>query len=94
MSTSFRSALKHRCSAMMTRCPVVMGLSVVAGVAGIGTGLSLGREGPSVQLGAGFRFDFGGTTGVSELKTANGKVKTIYDLQGRKLENPTNGIYY
>ena len=23
----------------------------------------------------------------------NGKVKAIYDLQGRKIENPTKGIY-
>ena len=28
-----------------------------------------------------------------KLKTENGKVKTIYDLQGRVVENPTNGIY-
>ncbi|MBQ3244139.1 MAG: exo-alpha-sialidase [Bacteroidaceae bacterium] len=32
-------------------------------------------------------------TGVEELKTENGKVKGIYDLQGRKVENPTKGIY-
>ena len=46
-----------------------------------------------VKLGAGYRFDFGGTTGVSELKTQNGNVKTMYDLQGRKVENPSKGIY-
>lgn len=32
-------------------------------------------------------------TGINELKGENGKVKVIYDLQGRKVENPTNGIY-
>ena len=32
-------------------------------------------------------------TGISEVKTENGKGKTIYDLQGRKVENPTKGIY-
>ena len=32
-------------------------------------------------------------TGVEELKTENGKVKGIYDLQGRKIENPSKGIY-
>lgn len=32
-------------------------------------------------------------TGINELKGENEKVKTIYDLQGRKVENPTNGIY-
>ena len=46
-----------------------------------------------VRLGAGYRFDFGGTTGVSELKTENGNVKIMYDLQGRKVEKPTEGIY-
>ena len=34
-----------------------------------------------------------GETGVIEVKTENGKVKTIYDLQGRKIEKPTKGIY-
>ncbi len=34
-----------------------------------------------------------GETGVIEVKGENGKVKTIYDLQGRKIENPTKGIY-
>lgn len=28
-----------------------------------------------------------------EVKSENGKVKTIYDLQGRVVENPTKGIY-
>ena len=32
-------------------------------------------------------------TGVEELKTENRKVKGIYDLQGRKIENPSKGIY-
>ena len=32
-------------------------------------------------------------TGINELKGENEKVKTIYDLQGRKVENPTKGIY-
>ena len=45
------------------------------------------------QLSNGFRFDFGGITGVSEMKTENGEGKTIYDLQGRVVENPTSGIY-
>ena len=34
-----------------------------------------------------------GETGISEVKGENGKVKGIYDLQGRKVENPTKGIY-
>jgi hypothetical protein len=32
-------------------------------------------------------------TGVEEVATGNEEVKTIYDLQGRKIENPTKGIY-
>ena len=44
---------------------------------------------------ASYSFRFGdGTTGVTEVKTENGNVKTIYDLQGRKLERITApGIY-
>ena len=46
------------------------------------------------QLSNRLRFDFGGTTGIqiSELKTQNSEI--IYDLQGRRVENPTKpGIY-
>ena len=32
-------------------------------------------------------------TSIDEAKTENGKVKGIYDLQGRKVEKPTKGIY-
>ena len=32
-------------------------------------------------------------TAIEEVKTENGEVKTIYDLQGRKVENPTKGLY-
>ena len=32
-------------------------------------------------------------TGISEVKGENGKVKGVYDLQGRKVENPSKGIY-
>lgn len=45
------------------------------------------------QLSNGFRFDFGGTTGIENVKGENGNVKTMYDLQGRKVEKPTEGIY-
>ena len=49
------------------------------------------------QLSNGYRFDFGGITGISEVsdevKGENGEVKTVYDLQGRKVENPGKGIY-
>ena len=39
------------------------------------------------------RFDDGETTDIDELKGESGEVKTIYDLQGRVVENPTSGIY-
>ena len=39
------------------------------------------------------RFDDGETTDIDELKGEDGKVKTIYDLQGRKVENPSEGLY-
>ena len=39
------------------------------------------------------RFDDGETTDIDELKGEDGEVKTIYDLQGRKVENPSEGLY-
>ena len=33
------------------------------------------------------------TTGINDVKTESSNVKTIYDLQGRVVENPTSGIY-
>ena len=40
-----------------------------------------------------YGFDWNGTTGISEVKGENGNVKVIYDLTGRRVENPSNGIY-
>ena len=44
---------------------------------------------------ASYSFRFGeGTTGVEEVKTENGNVKTVYDLTGRRLERiAAPGIY-
>ena len=43
---------------------------------------------------ASYSFRFGeGTTGISEVKSENGNVKAIYDLQGRRVENPSKGVY-
>ena len=48
----------------------------------------------SAQGAASFSFRFGeGTTSISEVKTENGEVKAIYDLQGRRVENPSKGVY-
>ena len=41
----------------------------------------------------GFRFDFDGTTAIENVEVEEAEVKAIYDLQGRKVENPTKGIY-
>ena len=32
-------------------------------------------------------------TGIEDINAENGNVKAIYDLQGRRVENPTEGIY-
>ena len=42
----------------------------------------------------GMRFVEPGTTGVDEVKTENGEVKIIYDLQGRKLTEITDPGFY
>ena len=43
---------------------------------------------------ASYSFRFPGTTGVEEVKTENGNVKTVYDLTGRRVEAITApGIY-
>lgn len=45
----------------------------------------------ALQGSASFRLD--GATGISEVKGESGDVKTVYDLQGRRVTNPTKGIY-
>ena len=39
------------------------------------------------------RFDDGETTDIDEVEGENGDVETVYDLQGRVVENPAKGIY-
>ena len=49
---------------------------------------------PAQQTAAFYGFDWDGTTGIDEVKGENGNVKGIYDLTGRKVENPAApGIY-
>ena len=47
------------------------------------------------SLSAGFTFDFSGTTGIDEVKSEvdNTAIEGIFDLMGRRVENPTRGIY-
>jgi hypothetical protein len=40
-----------------------------------------------------FRFDFDGTTGLEEVKGESGNAEAIYDLQGRKVDTQSKGIY-
>ncbi|MBO5922386.1 MAG: hypothetical protein J6Q48_08390 [Bacteroidaceae bacterium] len=39
------------------------------------------------------QFRFGGTTGIEEIIEQGTENETVYDLQGRKVDNPANGIY-
>ena len=53
-----------------------------------------GSEGYSANYSNHFRIDIVDVeTGVEEVKGENGKVKAIYDLQGRKVAAPSKGIY-
>lgn len=47
----------------------------------------------TAQKSLNIRFDEGETTDIDEVKGEGEKVKTVYDLQGRVVENPTSGIY-
>ena len=37
--------------------------------------------------------EVGNTTGVENVKAESGKVEDIYDLQGRKVDTPSKGLY-
>ena len=47
----------------------------------------------TAQKSLNIRFDDGETTDIDEVEDENEDVKTVYDLQGRVVENPTSGIY-
>ena len=49
-------------------------------------------EDPGIQLSNSYYFDFSGTTAVEEVVTEN-EEKIYYDLSGRRIQNPTRGIY-
>ena len=49
---------------------------------------------PNLQGASSYSFRYEGTTGVEEVKGENGKVKAIYDLQGRKLTEITKPGFY
>ena len=45
------------------------------------------------QLSNRLRFDFGGTTSIQNPESRIQNSQIVYDLQGRRVENPTKGIY-
>ena len=47
----------------------------------------------TAQKSVSIHFNEGETTDIDEVKGEDGEVKTVYDLQGRVVENPTSGIY-
>ena len=47
----------------------------------------------SAQKSISIRFEEGETTDIDEVEGENGEVKTIYDLQGRKVNTPSKGLY-
>ena len=47
----------------------------------------------SAQKSISIRFEEGETTDIDEVEGENGEVKTIYDLQGRKVDTPSKGLY-
>lgn len=55
----------------------------------IPTAWVISKEQKSVNI----RFDEGETTGIVNAKGENENMSTSFDLQGRKVDNPTNGLY-
>ncbi len=56
--------------------------------------LSKGNQGASEAQALSFRFDWGGTTGVESVEPEGVSEKTIFDLQGRKLQGVTAPGFY
>ncbi len=53
----------------------------------------LDTSNPGSQLSNGYRFDFSGTTAIESVQTESAAPAVYYDLSGRRVENPTRGIY-
>ena len=54
---------------------------------------NLDTSDPGSQLSNGYRFDFSGTTVIESVETESTAPAVYYDLSGRRVENPTKGIY-
>ena len=48
---------------------------------------------PGGQLSNRLRFDFSGTTSIEKTTDNGQQTAVIYDLMGRRVENPAKGIY-
>lgn len=59
---------------------------------GVGDG-NADTSDPTTQLSTVFRFDFSGTTAIENTATDNNATPVYYDLRGRRVQNPINGIY-
>ena len=55
----------------------------------IPTAWVISKEQKSVNI----RFDEGETTGIVNARGEDEDISTSFDLQGRKVDNPTNGLY-
>ena len=53
----------------------------------------LDTSSPGGQLSNGYRFDFSGTTAIESVENEQQGEAVYYDLSGRRVENPTKGIY-
>ena len=55
--------------------------------------IPLGWVGANASKAIGIRFDDGKTTDIDDIEAAEGEMKTVFDLQGRKVEEASKGIY-
>ena len=65
---------------------------MLLGEINVGEG-DLDTSNPGGQLSNGYRFDFSGTTAIEGIETESAAPAVYYDLSGRRVENPTRGIY-
>ena len=65
---------------------------MLLGEINVGEG-DLDTSSPGGQLSNGYRFDFSGTTAIESVETESAAPAVYYDLSGRRVQNPTKGIY-
>ncbi len=65
---------------------------MLLGEINVGEG-DLDTSNPGGQLSNGYRFDFSGTTAIESVEIESAAPVVYYDFSGRRVENPTRGIY-